>query len=265
MKETAWQLQLFSKTLKKKQRLNILKKLLGHIGASENCLLLTCGDNNGAMNFHLRNLGGQWQFGDFEETNLLEMSEFLKQPVNFVTDSVLNYNNKFNRVILIDVLEHVEDPNKIIRKITTVCAKNAQVIVTTPGGNPQKIVNRLKKLAGMGRETYGHVVDGFSTRDLSEILAANKIKPEKSITFSRFFTELMEFILNFAYVKFLSSKKKNRTIAPQSKTDLAKVRKTYRIYALIYPFIFLVSLLDHFVFFTEGYVSVVMGRPEENG
>ena len=59
---TPWQLRMFSKTLKKQQRLRQLRDLLGQPGQHERCLLVTCGDNNGAMNWHLRALGGHWLF-----------------------------------------------------------------------------------------------------------------------------------------------------------------------------------------------------------
>ncbi|MGD2032634.1 MAG: hypothetical protein PVJ74_09190, partial [Gammaproteobacteria bacterium] len=55
-----WQLGMFRKGLKKRQRLKCLKKVLGEIDPADRCLLLTCGDNNGAMNFFLRQIGGMW-------------------------------------------------------------------------------------------------------------------------------------------------------------------------------------------------------------
>jgi hypothetical protein len=55
-----WQLRMFNRSLKKKMRYGVLKKHLGLIGSGEKCLLVTCGDNNGAMNHYLRELGGQW-------------------------------------------------------------------------------------------------------------------------------------------------------------------------------------------------------------
>ena len=49
--DTPWQLKMFNKSLKKKMRFKVLKKHLGEIGENEKCLLVTCGDNNGAMNY----------------------------------------------------------------------------------------------------------------------------------------------------------------------------------------------------------------------
>ena len=58
--QTPWQLKMFRKGLKKNLRLKSLKKYLKSIADGEKCLLTTCGDNNGAMNYFLRDLGGKW-------------------------------------------------------------------------------------------------------------------------------------------------------------------------------------------------------------
>ncbi|MCB0317028.1 MAG: hypothetical protein KDH84_27865, partial [Calditrichaeota bacterium] len=73
-----WQLRMFQKTLKKKLRLREFEKYLGKIPAEKRCLLVTCGDNNGAINYYLRALGGNWSFADVEDTALAEMSALLE-------------------------------------------------------------------------------------------------------------------------------------------------------------------------------------------
>ena len=67
-----WQLQMFRKSLKKKMKVRALKKFLGH-SASRNCLLVTCGDNNGAINYHLRAAGGNWAWAEFENEARADM------------------------------------------------------------------------------------------------------------------------------------------------------------------------------------------------
>ena len=69
-----WQLDMFRKGLKKNLRLKALRRCLESIGPEDKCLLLTCGDNNGAMNYYLRELGGQWSWADLETGSIPEMS-----------------------------------------------------------------------------------------------------------------------------------------------------------------------------------------------
>jgi hypothetical protein len=50
------------------------------------------------------------------------------------------------------------------------------------------------------------------------------------------------------------------TIAPATQDQLRSVQKTYRLYSLVYPFVWLASRLDMLLFFTPGYVVLVEGR-----
>ena len=67
-----WQLKLFRNSLKKQQKLKALEKILGQ-NSDRTCLLITCGDNNGAMNWHLRNAGGEWSWADAENDSIAQI------------------------------------------------------------------------------------------------------------------------------------------------------------------------------------------------
>jgi hypothetical protein len=116
----------------------------------------------------------------------------------------------------------------------------------------------------MTRERYGHVRDGFSVAELQALLRRAGIEPARELTFSRFFTELIELGINYAYVKRLAKKSavvvSEGTIAPATADQLRSVQKVYRLYSAIYPFVWLVSQLDRLLFFTAGYVVLVEGR-----
>ena len=121
--ETAWQLRMFNKSLKKKMRYGVLKKHLGPIRDEEKCLLVTCGDNNGAMNYYLREFGGSWSFADLEDTCVVEMSELLGEEVRFLPDDNLGYADAyFDRIVTIDVHAHSthhEQPGSVLEKVNT--------------------------------------------------------------------------------------------------------------------------------------------------
>ena len=76
-----WQLEMFRRSLKKQLKLNALLKMMGDI-EGQSCLLVTCGDNNGALNYYFRQHGGKWQWGDVETENLKEIETFLEEPVH---------------------------------------------------------------------------------------------------------------------------------------------------------------------------------------
>ncbi|MBT8088807.1 MAG: class I SAM-dependent methyltransferase [Gammaproteobacteria bacterium] len=263
--DTAWQLKMFNKSLKKKMRYGVLKKHLGTIGADEKCLLVTCGDNNGAMNHYLRELGGKWSFADLEDTCVAEMSELLGQEVQFLPDDNLGFADaSFDRVITIDVHEHLDDCEPFSREVGRIAKPNAQVICTVPNGDEDKIAVKIKNAVGMSPKEYGHSRVGLTIAEMQDILRQSKVEPTVTSTFSRFFTEMLELTINFLYVKVLAKRSKAEVeegqIAPATKDQIKSVEKTYKMYSLIFPIYWLISRLDALLFFTEGYVVVVEGR-----
>jgi SAM-dependent methyltransferase len=263
--ENPWQLRMFHKSLKKKMRYGVLKKHLGDIGENEKCLLVTCGDNNGAMNYYLRELGGIWSFADLEDTCIAEMSELLNQTVVLAKDDKLDYPNAhFDRVVTIDVHEHLGDPVPFSQEVGRITRPGGQVICTVPNGDESKVVVKIKHAVGMTTDEYGHTRVGITIPELKEIMQRSKVEPSVTSTFSRFFTESLELTINFLYVKVLAKRGKAKVdkgqIAPATQDQLKSVEKTFKIYSIIYPIYWLISRLDSLIFFTEGYVVVVEGR-----
>jgi len=260
-----WQLRMFQKTLKKKLRLKALRKHLGYLSENDRCLLVTCGDNNGAINYYLRELGGHWSYADLEEKSIDEMSALLNDPVLHVNEKHLPFeNDHFDRVISIDVHEHLNDPDPFTAELVRVTKPGGRVIVTVPNGDEAKLATRLKNFVGMTKEKYGHVREGFDIPGLKKLMAKNDLLPCSESSFSKFFTEMLELAINFFYVNILSKKDKTSlqkgTIAPATKKQLDSVKKSYFLYSFIYPFFWLISKLDLFLFYTRGYVVIVEGK-----
>jgi SAM-dependent methyltransferase len=278
-----WQLAMFRRGLKKRLRLKALKRLLQPIAASERCLLLTCGDNNGAMNYFLRELGGAWSWADLEDHAIAEMSALLNDPVLHVREDSMPFaDGEFDRIVVIDVHEHVDDPSIVSRELARILKPGGQMIVTTPNGDETKLAVRIKNLVGMSKEAYGHKRVGLTAAEIEALMEGSRVRPKARLWFSRFFTEMLELSINFMYVKVLrkeSQKPEERTddhaqqhdehddydhaeIAPATADQLHSVKTSYRIYALIFPFYWLISQLDHLLFFTEGYCVMVEGTRE---
>lgn len=268
-----WQLRMFRRTLKKRQRLGVLRGLIGPLDAGRRCLMVTCGDNNGAMNWHLRQLGGQWTWADMESRSLVEMSSLLCQPVHHVQRDNLEFADAgFDLVVCIDAHEHVQDPLTLTRELARVTAPGGRVILSTPGRNRRKLIRLLKDMLGMKAAAYGHMRDGLDAGELMDLAARCGLSPRRTRSFSRFFTELVELALNYAYVKKLARHSTQPveagTIAPATSAQLASVGKAYRLYERIYPLVWLFSQLDWLLFFTHGHVAVVevvrdVGSPQQ--
>lgn len=264
--EYPWQLKMFRKSLKKQLKVRALGKHFGELDGKQ-CLLLTCGDNNGATNYYLRQMGGAWTWGDLEDTCIEEMQELLQEKVHLLDqqEAKLPFPDQcFDLVVSIDVHEHLGDPLPVTRELYRVVKDTGSVVVTTPNGNEKKLAVRIKHLIGMTAQAYGHVRVGFDIPELEQLLAVAHLSPQRSSSYSKFFTELLELAINFAYVKILSKKSKAKveegTIAPTTSEQLRSVQKSYRLYSLVYPFFWAVSQLDRLLFFNRGYAVIVEAK-----
>ncbi len=260
---TPWQLKMFSRTLKKKLRLGVLRSMLGAVDG-QHCLLVTCGDNNGAINYQFRGVGGRWSWAECESVSIREMTMLLGEDVTHVNPCRLPYSDgQFDCVVAIDVHEHLQNPDVFTCEIRRVLKTGGRALITVPTGDPRKLANRLKNAIGMTREKYGHVRDGFSIAELSSLMRQAHLEPHRAVTFSRFFTELLELGINYVYVQKLAKRSdtpvRAGTIAPATSEQLRSVRTTYWLYSSIYPLVWGVSQLDRLLPFTSGYVVVVEG------
>jgi SAM-dependent methyltransferase len=263
MQPVAWQLALLDKAIKKKQKLEALRRHLQELSGKK-CLLVTCGDNNGAMNYRIREWGGQWTWAELEETNIGEIEGLLGEPVTRIDSSTCRLpfaTGSFDCVLTIDCHEHLVDPTCLNREISRVTKSGGRVIVTVPNGDQRKLAVRVKHLLGMSKEEYGHRVIGYQIPEIRIMLKQAGLEPGPSSSYSRFFTEMIELGINFTYVKLLAKRGKVKiaqgAIAPTSQEQLRSVAKTLKIYSRMYPLLKAVSKLDLLLFFTGGYAVVV--------
>jgi SAM-dependent methyltransferase len=266
--ERPWQLQLFRLSLKKQQKLRALLGVLGELDGLK-CLLITCGDNNGALNWHIKERGGEWSWADAEPDSLEQIGQLTGDPVARMNKQrpVLPFpGDSFDLVMTIDVHEHLEDPQALNRELSRLAKSGGKVVVTTPNGNPRNLATRIKRLVGMRPEDYGHVVIGYDVPELEAQLQAVGLKPFVRASYARFFTEMLELSINFAYVKVLSGRSKARVekgqIAPQNREQVKSVEKTIKLYSRLYPLFQLISRLDVLDFSGRGYAVIVGSRKD---
>lgn len=242
-----WQLQMFRRSLKKQLKLNALLDMLGDV-TGERCLLVTCGDNNGALNWRFRAHGGAWVWADVVGEHLNEMSRLLAEPVHQVQEDSLPWpDSAFDRVVSIDVLEHLADHQPFLGELYRVLRPGRCAVVTVPNGDPRLLANRIKWWVGMRPEVYGHQRAGYTVDELRAALAGAGFRPVGQSGYSGFITEMIELAINYGYVFVLSSRsKRGRSghVAPSTAGELRTYGLAYRAYSVAYPLMKLVSALD---------------------
>lgn len=263
-----WQVDVFEHGLKKRQKLALLRRQLGPLDA-ERCVLLTCGDNNGALNLRLHEHGGRWTWMEMETSAIPALSDFLGEVLGDEVlearpDALPAEDGSFDVVVAVDAHEHVDDPRALARELARIAAPGARVVVTTPGGGNRRPINALKRLLGMDDAAYGHRVDGLDWGAHEALLRSTGLEPIARGSYSRAFTEAIELALNFFYVKVLgtlSGRRSDGEIAPRTASDLGRVGGAYRLYRALFPLLRAVAALDVLVPFRGYAVSVVARKP----
>jgi SAM-dependent methyltransferase len=261
----AWQLQMFDVSLKKQQELAMLLDLLGPL-REQRCLLLTHGDNPGSLNYHLRAAGGRWSWAEMEAAAISQMEELLGESVQLAAAASLPFeDDAFDRVVVVDVHEHLADVGALNVEIARVLAPEGVAIVTTPSGDPQLPAARVKRWIGMDSLADGHVVQGYRTEELEAMMVAAGLAPVAQGAYSRFFTEITEIAVAFGYGKVLGRKRAalaEGEIAPRSADRRGSAGGVHRLYRMAFPLLRGFSALDLLVPGRNGYaVAVAAQKP----
>ena len=260
-----WQIQMFRRSIKKQQKLEALLEFLGET-AGKKCLLVTCGDNNGALNWHFRKHGGEWTWADVTGENNDQISRLLNEPVHaFKEDDFPVPNGHFDCAVSIDVLEHLRQDQPFLRELRRVLKQGGKAVVTVPNGDERLLANRIKWRFGMTPEVYGHTRAGYTIPELSDALRKSGLEPKKAGGYSRLMTEMIELAINFGYVRVLAKKQgvaQPGHIAPVSAGELKTHGLAYRVYSLIFPIARTISLLDRLLPARTNNAVIVSARKE---
>ena len=247
-KAQPWQLKMFHRSLKKQQKLKALLALLGDANRKK-CLLITNGDNNGALNWYFREHGGEWTWADVSGENNDQIAQLLGETVHaYEEDKFTAPDEQFDCVVSIDVLEHLEEDQSFLKEMKRVLKSNGTAVVTVPNGDDKLLANQIKWKLGMTPEVYGHTRAGYTVAELSDSISKAGLKPKSSGGYSRFVTEMIELVINFGYVRVLAKKRGGAQpghIAPVSSGELKTHGMAYKIYSFLFPIMWAISLLDN--------------------
>ena len=246
--DTPWQLLMYARSLKKKRKFWALRAFLPAL-PDKRCLLVSCGDNNVALNWHFRALGGDWEWGDVNGENLEGMAAFLGDPVLRIPEDNAPFpDGIFDCIMAINVLERLEDDQPFLREMRRLLHTDGTFIATVPNGDRALLTNRIKSLVGISPELYGQTRAGYTVAELTLALRKAQLNPTKSGGYSRFFTEMMELLINFGDLRRLARLRREQAGGGITPTSAGKDRThgtAFRLFSLLLPLMRLVSQLDN--------------------
>jgi SAM-dependent methyltransferase len=262
MASESWQLQIFNRSLKKKEKLRLLeKKLL----TNPSCINLDLGCAQGTLSYFLRRRGGFWLSADQDFLNLKSSQTLLKENLIQIKEGPLPFKtSSFDMVVCLDYLEHVEDDDLCLEEIHRVLKDSGQLILSTPQTGRLFLLHKIRSLLGLKMEFYGHKREGYSLETLHRKLGKAGFSIFSVKNFSRFFTESLELILNVFYIKVfrpkVSAPLRDGHIRPTTSEEFYSKKKAFRLYSLLYPIIWLLSGLDRALFFLKGYGLIIWAK-----
>jgi SAM-dependent methyltransferase len=259
-----WQLQIYKKSLKKKEKIDLLLKALHNLEGKQ-CLEVGCA--RGTVSHFLRNAGGTWVHADTDRSNVQAAVSLIKSGVIQIPPNVLPFPDAtFDVIVSLDYLEHVHDDAAAMNEMRRVLKPGGLLLISTPTTGPTFLLNKIKPLIGLTIDKYGHVREGYTLENLTGRLQNQGYEILTSTTYSRFFTEFIEMGINFAFVNILGkgmegeSNKRDGNITIGSKESFQKHQGSMKVYSAAFPLLYAFTRLDKLIPFFQGYALLIEAR-----
>jgi SAM-dependent methyltransferase len=251
--EREWAVALFRRSVLKQRKLRELVRALGPT-AGLRCLDL--GSDNGVVSLLLRERGGSWSSGDLTAEAVASIRSLVGDEVALVSGERLPYADaSFDRVVVVDMLEHVPDETAFARELARVTRPGGVLVVNTPHLK-RTLLRRVRHALGQTDAKHGHLRPGYAPARLRELFEP-QFELLGSRTYSRFFSEAVDTALNWGVERLGKPSSAKGMVVTAS--DLSRHRQAFRMYGLVYPLLRAVSLLDRLVP-ASGYMLIASAR-----
>ena len=258
--ETGWALALFRKSVLKQAKLDHVLRLLENPAGKSN---LDIGGDNGVISYLLRQRGGRWTSADLDAATVTAIRQLVGIDVHQLDGPRTPFaDQSFDQVVIVDYLEHIEDDHGFGRELARILKPGGTLIVNVPhvlAGSP---LVRFRHRIGLTDAWHGHLRPGYTLASLEDALGP-AFRIERSVTYSRFGSELVDTLLNGAFELVRRRQGRHGAPAGTSKgsivtgSDVGRYRAQFRVLALLYPALRLIASLDHLLPGHPGHKLIV--------
>jgi SAM-dependent methyltransferase len=253
-----WAVSLFRRSVLKQAKFRRIESLLDEPSGKTN---LDIGADNGVISYLLRQRGGRWYSADLDERAVESIRQLVRNDVYQLSGAKTPFEDTtFDQVVVVDYLEHIVDDAGFARELQRIVKPGGNVIINVPHLKPKSWLNRFRHAIGLTDEWHGHVRPGYTASELGALLGPS-FTLDRTITYSRAFSELIDTALNGLYVRMEKKDgpaSRKGTVITQ--TDMRKHRKQFLLLSTLYPVLWSVAKLDALLWFQPGYKLIVQAR-----
>lgn len=249
--KTDWAIQLFNKSVLKRRKFREVTAMLGDF-SGQRCL--DVGSDNGVISYLLRQMGGTWSSADLNPQTVSAIRELVGGEVYQISGDRLPFSaNTFDKVAIIDFLEHIPDDRQFVDALHRVIKPGGTLILNVPHVK-DSLLRRFRLAIGQTDEKHGHLRPGYTAPMICELLC-ERFKVETAHTYSKFFSELIDTLIVFAVTTLKRGGHTDKGLVVTG-SDLKANKSMFRLYSLIYPVVWVFAKLDTLVP-TSGYMLIV--------
>jgi SAM-dependent methyltransferase len=265
-----WRMRLFDKWRMQQVRLAKIEQMLGPtLGMT--CLVV---GGDAAVHVYLGRRGGTWFSADWSEEGIESLKAMLGSQrleekgrpglrlgdaaaldsVKLLKGEVLPYeDNSFDRIVVLDGMEAMTADAGFIEECHRVLKERGCVVFHVSHYKKAGWLRPLSRWLGIDEQQANWVRPGYTKRELFELVRAG-FDVELVRDYSHFLMESSELL-----VQYIGSFIWGRGEDPEDSDGISveAYQRAYRFFAIVYPCMWFMDLLDKLLFFTRGYWLVV--------
>lgn len=254
--EQNWPIRLFNKSVLKQRK---LKEITTSLGPTDQLHCLDIGSDNGVISYLLRQRGGSWKSADLDEKAVYSIRQLVKCDVFQIDGRQTSFqDNEFDRVIIVDFLEHVETDQEFICELFRIIKPGGELVINVPHIK-NSLLRRFRLAIGQTDEKHGHVRPGYTADGLATLMR-DRFTMVSYRTYSKFFSECIDTLITFVFDLLKKGEATSQKGLLVTEQELRQYQKAFRAYSVIYPVVWLFSKLDSLLFFVSGYKLIAKVR-----
>jgi SAM-dependent methyltransferase len=247
-----WPVLLFNKSVLKQRKFG---EITGVLGETRQLRCLDIGSDNGVVSYLLRQRGGIWTSADLDEKAVCSIRELVGPDALRLDGGRTPFSdNEFDRVVIVDFLEHIEGDREFIAELFRVIKPGGVLIINVPHVK-NSLLRKFRIAIGQTDERHGHVRHGYTVSGLNQLIAG-KFTIVSAKTYSKFFSEFIDTLITLVFSLLKRKQESSKKGVLVTGSDLVRYKRVFTMYSAIYPIFWLFGKMDLLLDSSSGYMLI---------